>query len=60
MSRQKRVQVIFTKEQYDLIKKLQGEMGVSDSEIVRNIVLTWLIEKSFISTRLKSKMGKEK
>jgi len=59
-SKVKRIQVIFSKEQYDLIKELQGEMGVSDSEIVRSIVLAWLAEKSLISTTLKSKIAKWK
>lgn len=54
----KRIQVTFTTEQWDLIKKLKGEMGVSDSEVIRNIVMAWLIEKSFISTTLKSKLFK--
>lgn len=52
----KRVQVTFAKEQWELIGKLKGEMGVTDSEIVRNIVMGWLMEKSFISTTLKSKL----
>jgi len=55
----KRAQVTFTKEQWKLIEKLKGEMGITDSEVVRNIVLSWLIEKSFISTTLKSKIFKE-
>jgi len=55
----KRIQVTFTKEQWELIEKLKGEMGLSDSEVVRNIVLGWLIEKSFISTSLKNKLFKE-
>ena len=52
----KRIQVTFTKEQWALIEKLKGELGLSDSEVVRNIVLNWLIEKSFISTSLKNKL----
>lgn len=55
----KRIQVTFTKEQWELIEKLKGEMGITDSEIVRNIVLGWLMEKSFISTTLKSKLFKK-
>lgn len=54
----KRIQVTFTKEQWELIEKLRGEMGVTDSEIVRNIVMGWLMEKSFISSALKSKLFK--
>jgi len=52
----KRIQVTFTKEQWNLIEKLKGEMGVTDSEVIRNIVLGWLIEKSFILTSLKYKL----
>lgn len=55
----KRIQVTFTKEQWKLIEKLKGEMGITDSEIVRNIVMGWLMEKSFISTTLKSKLFKK-
>jgi len=55
----KRIQVTFTKEQWELIEKLKGEMGITDSEIVRNIVMGWLMEKSFISTTLKSKLFKD-
>ncbi len=54
----KRIQVTFTNEQWNLIEKLKGEMGITDSEIVRNIVMGWLMEKSFISTTLKSKLFK--
>lgn len=54
----KRIQVIFSKQQYDLLQKLKGEMGLSDSEVVRNIVLAWLVEKSFISATLKNRIFK--
>jgi hypothetical protein len=52
-----RIQVIFTRDQYDLIQKLKGELGMTDSEVIRNIVLGWLMEKSFLSTALKTKMS---
>ena len=55
----RRIQVVFTQEQYELLQKLKGEMGSSDSEVVRNIVLNWLTEKSFISTTVKSKLKEE-
>ncbi len=51
----KRIQVIFTQEQYEILQKLKGEMGASDSEVVRNIVLSWLVDNSFITTTIKSK-----
>jgi hypothetical protein len=53
----KRVQVVFNKEQWDLIENFRGEFGTGDAEIVRNIVLAWLSEKSFISTMAKNKMN---
>lgn len=56
----KRVQVNFTKEQYELLQKLKGELGNSDSEVVKNISIAWLTEKSFISTTLKKKLFEEK
>ena len=56
----KRIQVVFTQEQYDLLQKLKGEMGSSDSEVVRNIVLNWLMEKSFIPTTVKPKLKEER
>lgn len=52
-----RVQVVFTAGQWSLIESFKGEMGEGDSEVVRNIVLAWLSEKSVISSRVKSRMG---
>lgn len=54
----KRVQVTFTKSQWNLIEKLRGEFGEKDADIVRNIVLAWLSEKSFISSTAKNKKDK--
>lgn len=56
----KRVQVSFTKKQWELIKKLEGEFGSADADIVRNLVLAWLSEKSFISSSAKKKIGVNK
>lgn len=52
----KRIQVGFTKEQYEILQNLKGELGSSDSDVVRNIVITWLTEKSILSTQLKMKL----
>lgn len=46
----KRVQVVFTQDQWAMMENLRGEFGEGDAEIVRNIVLAWLAEKSFVST----------
>ncbi len=57
----KRIQVSFTIEQWKIIEQLKGELGITDSEVVRNIVIGWLMEKSFLSTSLKLKLfGEEK
>lgn len=57
MSDKKRVQVVFTDGQWELISNLRGEFGEGDADIVRNIVLAWLAEKSLISTNVKQRMG---
>jgi len=54
----KRVQVTFNQSQWNLIEKLRGEFGEKDADIVRNIVLAWLAEKSFISAIAKKKEEK--
>jgi hypothetical protein len=57
--KRKRVQVVFTGEQWFLIEKFRGDLGDGDAEIVRNIVIAWLSEKSIISTNAKSKMNSQ-
>nr|Q58393.2 RecName: Full=Uncharacterized protein MJ0986 [Methanocaldococcus jannaschii DSM 2661] len=52
----KRVQVTFTKSQWELIENFRGILGQTDAEIVRTIVLTWLSEKSIITT-IKKEIG---
>ena len=54
----KRIQVLFSPEQYQLLQAMKGEMGMSDAEVVKNIVMAWLLEKSFISTSIKKKIEK--
>lgn len=44
----KKVQVTFSEGQWKLIEKLKGAIGDTDSEIVRNIVIAYLSEKSYI------------
>lgn len=57
LNRKKRVQVAFTESQWKLIETFRGEFGEGDADIVRNIILAWLAEKSFISTAAKKKLG---
>jgi hypothetical protein len=49
--------VIFNANQWALIEKFRGEMGEGDSELVRNIILAWLAEKSMISSTVKARHG---
>lgn len=51
----KRVQVSFTEKQWELIEKFKGELGESDADIVRSMVIAWLSEKSFISSTVKKR-----
>ena len=44
----KKIQVTFSNGQWKLIEKLKGTIGDTDSEIVRNIVISYLSEKSYI------------
>jgi hypothetical protein len=57
MIKRKRVQVVFTPEQWNLIENFRGELGEGDAEIIRNMVLAWLSEKSIISTNAKNKIN---
>lgn len=51
----KKIQVSFSDKQIELLNRFKGEMGETDAEIVRSIVIAWLSEKSFISTVVKQK-----
>lgn len=53
----KKIQVSFSDKQVELIAKLKGEFGDTDSEVVRGIVIAWLAEKSFISTIVKNRIA---
>ncbi len=56
----KRVQLTFTKEQWKILGEFKGIMGNSDADIVRNIVLAWLSEKSIISSKVKLNFERER
>jgi hypothetical protein len=49
----KRVQVTFTEKQWKLLEMFRGVMGNEDAEIVRNIILAWLAEKSVVTSSTK-------
>jgi hypothetical protein len=44
----KKIQVTFSNGQWNLIQKLKGTIGETDSEIIRNIVISYLSEKSYV------------
>ena len=52
----KKIQVSFSDKQISLLEHFKGELGETDADIVRNIVIAWLAEKSFISTMAKQKI----
>jgi hypothetical protein len=51
--RVKRVQVTFTEKQWRLLEMFRGVMGNEDAEMVRNIILAWLAEKSVVTSSAK-------
>jgi hypothetical protein len=51
----KKVQVTFSDGQWKLIEKLRGTIGDSESEVIRNIVIAYLSEKSYIKEEAFSK-----
>lgn len=55
----KKIVVTLPDETYKLMKSLSG-MGSKDGEIVRNLVISWMAEKSMISTSAKLKMNSKK
>lgn len=55
----KKVQVTFSDGQWKLIEKLKGTIGDTDSEIVRNIVIAYLSEKSYIKEETYNKSKSE-
>lgn len=56
----KRVQVSFTKGQWELLERFKTTMGETDADVVRNIVLAWLAEKSVIASDVKRKIEADK
>lgn len=56
----KKVQVSFSDKQIELLSSFRGELGETDAEIVRNIVISWLSEKNIISSVAKKKLLENK
>lgn len=51
----KKIQVSFSDKQVDLLEILKGEMGDSDADVVRSIVISWLAEKGLIADAARRK-----
>lgn len=60
MSNKKRINISFTPEQIKVIHSLNGIMGSSDSEIIRNITLAWLSEKNLLTQKIVSEINQNK
>jgi hypothetical protein len=41
-----RVQITFSKDQLKLIREYKGMLGDNDPEVIRTIVINWLLERS--------------
>jgi hypothetical protein len=48
-----KIQITLSEKQIDILETFRGKMGNTQAEIVRNIVLAWLAEKSFITDSVK-------
>ena len=44
----KKVLVTFSKDQYQIIQKFKGKVGSTDAEVVRNIFIAYLSEKTYL------------
>jgi len=49
-----KIQPTFSKKQVELIQKFRGILGEDNAEIVRSIVINWLLENRGISTKSKN------
>lgn len=54
-----KVQVTLSKEQLELVERFRGTMGNTQATIIRNILLAWLAEKSFVSEKVKGKPSRD-
>ena len=43
--RKEKIPITFNQDQIDLIEKYSGVLGNTKAEIIRNIVINWLLEK---------------
>lgn len=52
----KRVLVTFTAEQWKTIESLKGLVGRGDADLVRSIVLNWLMEKGYFARTIADRL----
>lgn len=55
----KKIQVSFSDRQIELLGKFKGELGETNADIVREIVISWLSEKGFISEIIMQKIKQQ-
>lgn len=53
----KKIQVSFSEKQLDLLQLMKGEMGDTDADVVRSIVISWLAEKGLITDAARRKIA---
>jgi predicted DNA-binding protein len=49
------INVKLTDEQKEIVEKLVGPMGGTEAEVIRNIIVCWLSEKSIMSEIIKKR-----
>ncbi len=48
----KKIQVSFSDKQIELLSKLKGELGETDADVVRSIVIAWLFTIQAVSSEV--------
>lgn len=56
----KKIQVTFSDAQALLLDELKGILGDSDAEVVRAIVMNWLLDKGMVGKTVDEKSSMEK
>ena len=52
----KKIQVSFSDKQIELLNELKGELGNSEAEVVRAIVIAWLAENGVLQSSVESRL----
>jgi hypothetical protein len=60
MGKEENINIKLTTEQRGILKKLIGEMGGTETEVLRNIFISWISEKGIASEVIKKRLSKSK